>query len=97
MKVCSDVLQIPILVITSMPRCSYVLFIPDEVVVTSTLYVAYNAFGPGHYHGTRKKTRVQGKVYYGLNFEYSGRSIRGHPRKRAKFPFNVGPLKTTRF
>ena len=48
MKACSDILQIPILVITSMPRHSYVLFIPDEVVVTGTLYVAFNAFGPSH-------------------------------------------------
>ena len=47
MKVCSDILQIPILVITSMPRHSYVPFIPDKMVVTST-YVAFNAFGPSH-------------------------------------------------
>jgi len=68
MKVCSDILQIPILVITSMPRHSYVPFIPDEMVVTSTLYVAFNAFGPGHYDGTRPTTlQEQGKFYYGLN------------------------------
>ena len=68
MKVCYDILQIPILVITSMPRHSYVPFIPDEMVVTSTLYVAFNAFGPGHYYGTPPTTlQEQGKVYYGLN------------------------------
>ena len=68
MKVCSDILQIPILVITSMPRHSYVPFIPDEMVVTSTLYVAFNAFGPGHYDGTRPMIlQEQGKLYYGLN------------------------------
>ena len=68
MKVCSDILQIPILVITSMPRHSYVPFIPDEMVVTSTLYVAFNAFGPGHYDGTGPTTlQEQGKFYYGLN------------------------------
>ena len=63
MKVCSDLLQIPILVITSMPSYSYVPFIPDQVVATSTLYVAFNAFGPGHYDGTRPVKRVQGKNY----------------------------------
>ena len=68
MKVCSDILQIPILVITSMPRHSYVPLIPDEMVVTSTLYVAFNAFGPGHYDGTRPTTlQEKGKFYYGLN------------------------------
>ena len=61
MKVCTDLLQIPILVVTSMPSYSYVPFIPDQVVTTSTLYVAFNAFGPGHYDGTRPVTRVQGK------------------------------------
>ena len=62
MKVCSDVLQTPILVVTSMPHCSYVPFIPDELLITSTLYVAYNAFGPGHYDGTQPMTRIQGTV-----------------------------------
>ena len=32
MKVCSDLLQIPILVVTSMPSGSYVPFIPDQEV-----------------------------------------------------------------
>lgn len=67
MKVCSDLLQIPLLVVTSMSSYSYVPFIPDQVVVTSTLYVAFNAFGPGHYNGTRPVTQVQGKYYYALN------------------------------
>ena len=51
-----------------MPRQSYVPFIPDEMVATSTLYVAFNAFGPGHYDGTRPTTlQEQGKFYFGLN------------------------------
>ena len=49
MKVCSDLLQIPL------------PFIPDQVVATSTLYAAFNAFGPDHYDRTRPATRVQGK------------------------------------
>ena len=32
------------------------------MIVTSTLYVVYNAFGPGHYDGTLLTTRVQGSV-----------------------------------
>ena len=67
MKVCSDLLQIPILVVTSMPSYSYVPFIPDQAVATSTLYVAFNAFGPGHYDGTRQVTRVLGKYPHRLN------------------------------
>ena len=49
MKVCSDLLQIPL------------PFIPCQVVASSTLYVAFNAFGPDHYDRTRPVTRVQGK------------------------------------
>lgn len=52
LKVCSDILQIPILVVTSLSQCTCVPFIPDQQVIRSTLYVAYNAFGPGHYDGT---------------------------------------------
>lgn len=53
MKVCSDILQVPIIVITSMPGCPYVPFIPEQQATTETLYVSFNSSGPGHYDATR--------------------------------------------
>ena len=79
MKVCSDILQIPILVTTSMPRHLYVPFIPDEMVVTSTLYVVFNVFGTGHYDETQPRTlQEQGKFYYGLNLSKKKALLEGY-------------------
>lgn len=51
-KVCSDILKVPIFVITSMNGCSYLPFIPEETIIGATIYIAYTACGPGHYDGT---------------------------------------------
>lgn len=60
-KVCSDILQVPILVVSSIPGCSYVPFIPPEQVMTNTLYIAYTSYGPGHYDSTSQISQLQGK------------------------------------
>ena len=52
MKVCSDILHVPIIVVTSIPGSSYVPFIPEQHVMTETLYISFNAYGPGHYDAT---------------------------------------------
>lgn len=51
-KVCSDILKIPIFVITSMNGCFYLPFIPEETIIGAKIYTAYTACGPGHYDGT---------------------------------------------
>ena len=61
-KVCSDFLQIPILVVTSINGSPYVPFIPDETVTTKPIYIAFNAYGPGHYDETQANERYASKV-----------------------------------
>lgn len=51
-KVCSNILKIPIFVITSMNGCFYLPFIPEETIIGAKIYTAYTACGPGHYDGT---------------------------------------------
>ena len=51
-KVCSDILQVPIIVVTSIVGSPYVPFMPDDAVINNPIYLAYQAFGPGHYNGT---------------------------------------------
>ena len=57
-KVCSDILQVPIIVVTSINGSPYVPFIPDDALITNAIYVAYTAFGPGHYFFLLKKIQV---------------------------------------
>ena len=61
-KVCSDFLRRPILVVTSINGSPYVPFIPDEPVITKPIYIAFNAYGPGHYDGTQANERYASKV-----------------------------------
>lgn len=53
-KVCSDILQVPFIVITNMPGCPYMPFIPEHQLTTDheMMYISFNAFGPGHYDAT---------------------------------------------
>ncbi|XP_031559681.1 uncharacterized protein LOC116295864 [Actinia tenebrosa] len=52
MKVCSDVLKIPILVVTNLPGLPYIPFVPEQQIVTEMLCMSFNAYGPGHYDAT---------------------------------------------
>ena len=61
-KVSSDFLRIPILAVTSINGSPYVPFIPDEPVITKLIYIAINAYGPGHYDGTQANERYASKV-----------------------------------
>ena len=53
-RVCADVLHVPIVVITSLASFPYTTFLPDSVMVTTPLYLAYDATACGHYDATRK-------------------------------------------
>lgn len=53
-RVCADVLHVPIVVITSLASFPYTTFLPDSVLVITPLYLAYDATACGHYDATRK-------------------------------------------
>lgn len=54
-KDCADLLQVPIVVITSLASFPYTTFLPDSVMVSTPLYLAYDATACGHYDATRKQ------------------------------------------
>lgn len=60
-KVCSDILRVPIMVITSIVGTPYLPFIPDESVTDQPLFIAFTASGAGHYDGTNKIEKERGK------------------------------------
>ena len=62
-KVCSDLLRIPIIVVTSISGTPFVPFIPDDAVTDRTIYIGYTAFGPGHYDGTAVNEPNIGKIH----------------------------------
>lgn len=71
MKVCSDILQVPIIVVTSIPGCPYLPFIPEQQATTETLYVSFNNYGPGHYDATSlidEKGKYSLQPYFCLTF-----------------------------
>ena len=53
-RVCANVLHVPIVVITSLASFPYTTFLPDSVLVITPLYLAYDATACGHYDATRK-------------------------------------------
>lgn len=60
-KVCSDILRVPIMDITSIVGTPYLPFIPDESVTDQPLFIAFTASGAGHYDGTNKIENERGK------------------------------------
>ena len=64
-KVCSDVLCIPIIIISSSTEMNVVLFIPEDIQITVPIYIALK---PGHYDATDK---IDGrlKIFYPLASE----------------------------
>ena len=66
--VCADVLHVPIVVITSLASFPYTPFLPDSVMVTTPLYLAYDATACGHYDATRKLVGECGSLVGYLSF-----------------------------
>ena len=48
-KVCTNIIKIPIIVVTSLVSVPCVPFLPQEMINTEPLYIAYNHSGVGHY------------------------------------------------
>ena len=59
-KVCSDILCVPIMLVTNIAGTPYLPFIPDESVTDQPLFIAFMALGPGHYDATNKVQNEKG-------------------------------------
>lgn len=51
----AQLLQIPIVLVTALPTVPTIPFIPEEIVTTEPIYIAYDHSGPGHYDATKGK------------------------------------------
>ena len=56
MKACSNILRMPIMLITSSQSVPYVQFFPDDPISNDPVYVAYHYYGAGHYDATSTVT-----------------------------------------
>ena len=54
-RVCAELLRVPIMVVTSLSSLPYVPFVPSNPLSRQFMYVAYHYYGAGHYDATRKK------------------------------------------
>ena len=63
MKVRSNVLKIPVIVVTSNRSTPVVPFMPDQPLCQTPIYVAYHYYGAGHYDATNSK-RDPGMSFY---------------------------------
>ena len=54
-RFCAEILKILIVVITSLASFPYTSFVPDGVMATTPLYIAYDATACGHYDATMKQ------------------------------------------
>ena len=52
MKICANIIKIPIMVVTSNQSIPYVPFFPDDLLSSEPIYVAYHFYGAGHYDAT---------------------------------------------
>ena len=55
MKVCSNVLRIPIIIITSSRFTPVVPLVPDRSLSNPPIYIAFHYYGAGHYDATNNK------------------------------------------
>ena len=53
MKACAQILQLPIMVITSSEAVSYLQFVPDRLTSKEPAFVAFHYYGAGHYDSTK--------------------------------------------
>lgn len=58
MKACSNILRVPIMVITSSQSVPQVPFFPDQPISNDPIYVAYHYYGAGHYDATVKAGKI---------------------------------------
>ena len=52
MKACSNILRIPIMLITSSQSVPCVPFFPDDPLSNDPIFIAYHCYGAGHYDAT---------------------------------------------
>ena len=52
MKICANIIKIPIMVVTSNQSIPHIPFFPDTVLSSEPIYVAYHFYGAGHYDAT---------------------------------------------
>ena len=53
-KVCSSIIKVPVIVITSSWSVPVVPFTLDELLTIQPIYIAYHYYGAGHYDATNK-------------------------------------------
>ena len=70
LKVCANILQVSIVFITSIPGSPYVPFISEKVRLSSPLFFAFDASGPGHYSGTKEAAGKCYLVLHSLSYVY---------------------------
>ena len=58
-KVCSSIIKVPVIVITSSRSVPVVPFTPDEPLTNQPIYIAYHYYSAGHYDATNNK--ISGK------------------------------------
>lgn len=51
-KVCANVLQLPIIVVPSLENVQFFPFLPTKFTTANPIYIAYNHTAPGHYDAT---------------------------------------------
>ena len=49
MKICANIIKIPITVVTSNQSILYIPFLPEAVLSSEPIYVAFHFYGDGHY------------------------------------------------
>lgn len=69
MKICANIIKIPIMVVTSNQSIPYIPFFPDDVLSSEPIYVAYHFYGAGHYDATDP-------TYGGRSYTYTSFSCR---------------------
>ena len=63
-KVCANVLGLPIVVITSYPSAPHFSFFPTEMIFSKPIYIAFNHTSPGHYDRTSGMVNGNSFVLY---------------------------------
>ena len=54
MKICAEVLEVPIVMVTSNESVPSLLFVPEKFSSKESIFVAFHFYGAGHYDSTRK-------------------------------------------